>query len=215
MPKFELSALHIERPAGLELSWSSPPRDDVDGRRILVVSAVGEYPDGSLGNGHGHAIKHHTMSGYFAFDPDAVVLDFSRLTYRWGNTILGAIQELDQSPTTSSSRMSRHSPLSLSAAPTPSTRWRRCLGNAPLTTSTTASPKPSSEQMPTSLGEERRQLSSKIPLKKRTFSSPRASRTTSASASMYCDRRFSMTASRRWAMPPMSYGGSSAEYVFR
>jgi hypothetical protein len=73
-----------------------PPRHQTDNARVLIVAFKGEYPDGSLGNAHGHYIASETMHGIHAFDPHCLVLDLRLLAYRWGNTLLRVFQDISQ-----------------------------------------------------------------------------------------------------------------------
>ena len=73
-----------------------PPLEQTDRVRVLVSAFEGHYPAGSLGNDHGRYIACETMCGLYAFEPNCVVLDFRKLEYRWGNTLLKVFQDISQ-----------------------------------------------------------------------------------------------------------------------
>lgn len=60
---------------------------------ILIAVFEGEYPDGSLGNGHGHYIAAATLFANHYYQPDAIILDLRGLRYRWGNTLMRVFTE--------------------------------------------------------------------------------------------------------------------------
>lgn len=96
MSQYSLAAISPSKPDGLSCQYLMPPLEQTDRIRVLVVAFDGDYPDGSLGNAHGHYIAYETMCGIHAFDPHCVVLDFRKLAYRWGNTLLGVFQDISQ-----------------------------------------------------------------------------------------------------------------------
>jgi len=58
---------------------------------FLIVSFVGNYPDGSLGKNQTKFRTRKTTSRLIEFDPEALVLNFRDLTYNWYNNILDVI----------------------------------------------------------------------------------------------------------------------------
>lgn len=96
MPQYALEPITPHRPDGLSCRYLMPPCEQTNGHAVLVVAFEGEYPNGSLGNGHGHYIAVQTLYGILAFDPSCVVLDFRLLTYRWGNTLLRVFEDIAQ-----------------------------------------------------------------------------------------------------------------------
>lgn len=94
MPHYSLAAIIPTKPDGLSCRYLMPSPEQTGSLRVLVAAFEGAYPDGSLGNAYGHFIACETMHGIHAFDPDCVVLDFRRLTYRWGNTLLRVFQDI-------------------------------------------------------------------------------------------------------------------------
>jgi len=94
MPRYSLVTVSPPRPDGIACRYLMPPLDQTDRVQVLVVTFDGAYPDGSLGNAHGHYIAASTMHGLHAFDPDCVVLDFRGLAYRWGGTLLRVFQDI-------------------------------------------------------------------------------------------------------------------------
>lgn len=67
-----------------------------DAGHVLVVKFTGEYGVGSLGNGDGTYIAAQTLAGAIAFSPGAILIDFSEMSYEWGNTLLLVFQEIAQ-----------------------------------------------------------------------------------------------------------------------
>jgi hypothetical protein len=94
MPKYALTAVVPSKPDGLACRYLMASPEETDGTRVLIVSVDGKYPDGSLGNAHGHYIASSTMYGLHVFDPDCVVLDFRLLAYRWGNTLMRVFRDI-------------------------------------------------------------------------------------------------------------------------
>lgn len=64
--------------------------------RILIAKFDGVYRYGSEGNTDAAFIKAESVRGLAAFDPDGFILDFSGLDYRWGNSLLGVFQIVDE-----------------------------------------------------------------------------------------------------------------------
>lgn len=101
IPKSKVTKIRLKKtdphqPAGIDSKFyltEDPGPENVD---VLVVSFSGEYPDGSLGNQHADYMKAITVYGLVSFDPDAIVLDFRDLSYRWGNSIFGVFQAISQ-----------------------------------------------------------------------------------------------------------------------
>lgn len=62
---------------------------------IAGVSFHGKVPDGSKGKDHGRYIAAQTVYWMTCIDAIAVVMDFRDLEYRWGDSILGALQTID------------------------------------------------------------------------------------------------------------------------
>ncbi|MCG8587605.1 MAG: hypothetical protein MI757_23095, partial [Pirellulales bacterium] len=56
----------------------------------------GTYGHGSEGKHDAGFIAGKTMQGLGAYDPSCLVLDFRNMSYEWGNSLLGAFQEVDQ-----------------------------------------------------------------------------------------------------------------------
>jgi hypothetical protein len=94
MPKYSLTAVMPSKPEGLSCRYLIASPEETDGMRVLIVSFDGNYPDGSLGNAHGHYIASSTLHGLHVFDPDCVVIDFRLLAYRWGNTLLRVFRDI-------------------------------------------------------------------------------------------------------------------------
>lgn len=96
MSPFKLTEATPFTPAGLTCRFLLAERAQTDRMTVLVVAFEGEYPDGSLGNAHGHFIAAQALHGLHALDADCVVLDFRGMTYRWGNTLLQVFQDISQ-----------------------------------------------------------------------------------------------------------------------
>jgi hypothetical protein len=56
-------------------------------KRILVVSYTGEYRPGSAGNSDAAFMCGASAAGVNAFSPDAIIFDFSKLKYAWGDML--------------------------------------------------------------------------------------------------------------------------------
>ena len=85
-----------EKPTEIECRFHFPKTDGEILRRVLIVSFSGVYPPGSEGNRHGEYIAIMAIYGLVAFEPACLVLDFSDLSYSWGNTLLRVFGEIDQ-----------------------------------------------------------------------------------------------------------------------
>lgn len=96
MSQYLLSSVSPKTPDDLSCRYLMPSAVQTDGLQVLVVAFDGNYPDGSLGNAHGHYIARETMCGIHAFEPDCVVIDFRQLAYRWGDTLLRVFQDISQ-----------------------------------------------------------------------------------------------------------------------
>ncbi|MDP9602937.1 UNVERIFIED_ORG: hypothetical protein J2W38_002726 [Variovorax paradoxus] len=96
MKQFTLVEATPPVPKGLSCRFFLVDRTETDRRTVLVVSFDGEYPDGSLGNGHGAYIATSALHGLKALDADCVILDFRAMTYRWGNTLLQVFDDIAQ-----------------------------------------------------------------------------------------------------------------------
>lgn len=96
MPRFKLKEIHYRKPEGIDASYAVLDQARSSEASVLVVSFRGEYPDGSRGHQHGAYIAYTVMCGLHAFSPDALVLDFRELNYRWGNSLLRVFQDVSQ-----------------------------------------------------------------------------------------------------------------------
>ena len=70
-------------------------RETADGS-VLVVSFSGTYGAGSQGNDDGIFISAVTLAGLAAFGGGCLVLDFTEMDYRWGNTLLKVFDDVSQ-----------------------------------------------------------------------------------------------------------------------
>jgi len=89
---YKLHQKFVKAPEGISCKYFMPTRDETEKMDILIVSVIGIYPQGSLGNAHGRYITTMTMHGIHAFDPDGVILDLRELEYCWGDALLGVFQ---------------------------------------------------------------------------------------------------------------------------
>lgn len=96
MKRFTLTEVEPPVPEGLSCRFFLADRVQTDRLTVLVVSFEGEYPDGSLGNGHAAYIATSTLLGLKAFDADCAILDFRAMTYRWGNSLLQVFLDVAQ-----------------------------------------------------------------------------------------------------------------------
>lgn len=81
--KFELVAL--EDLSEIAASYRIGSRGD--GKEILIVSFQGEYRPGSAGNSDAAFMCGATAAGVNALSPYAVIFDFSKLKYVWGDML--------------------------------------------------------------------------------------------------------------------------------
>ena len=96
MKRFTLTEATPPVPKGLSCRFFLADWAQTDRMTVLVASFDGEYPDGSLGNGHGAYIATSALHGLKAFDADCVILDFRGMTYRWGNGLLQVFADIAQ-----------------------------------------------------------------------------------------------------------------------
>jgi hypothetical protein len=96
MSRYTLTEVVPAVPDGLRCRFLLADRGQTGRVAVLVVAFDGDYPDGSLGNGHGAFIATSALQGLHAFEPDCVVLDFRGMGYRWGNTLLRVFQDISQ-----------------------------------------------------------------------------------------------------------------------
>lgn len=89
-----LEEKQIHKPDHIECKYVMPERSNTDNIDVLILSVTGKYPDGSLGNGHAHYIGIMAIQGLQAFKPEAFILDLTELDYRWGNSLLGVLQDV-------------------------------------------------------------------------------------------------------------------------
>ena len=62
---------------------------------LLVIKVTGDYPSGSLGVKQAHWLKLMTAQASFGFEPYGIILDFSDLSYQWGDGLFQAVQVID------------------------------------------------------------------------------------------------------------------------
>ena len=79
-------------PPDLQVSYFTA-EDPSEFIHVAGVAFSGNYPPGSLGNGHGRWISRKTIDAYLAFDPITLVLDFRGMHYTWGNTLMKVFQD--------------------------------------------------------------------------------------------------------------------------
>lgn len=96
MSRYTLTEVTPPVPDGLRCRFLLADRSQTGRMTVLVAAFEGDYPDGSLGNGHGAFIASSALHGLHAFEPDCVVLDFRGMNYRWGNTLLRVFQDISQ-----------------------------------------------------------------------------------------------------------------------
>ena len=87
---------HIDKPDGIECRYFMPDSKISKEIDILILRVDGIYPDGSLGNSHAAYISIMAVQGLQAFNPEAFVLDLRNLEYRWGNSLLGVLQNVSR-----------------------------------------------------------------------------------------------------------------------
>lgn len=93
---YELTEIKKEQTTNISCKYFTPKEKLEENIIVLVVSFFGEYPNGSQGKKTGTYISDKVISGLINFDPEAIVLDFRELHYSWGNSILGAFQDIQQ-----------------------------------------------------------------------------------------------------------------------
>jgi hypothetical protein len=63
---------------------------------VLVIAFYGTYRDGSLGNPDAAFMRGMVMGALATYAPSCLLLDFRGLVYRWGNSLLGIFQDVDE-----------------------------------------------------------------------------------------------------------------------
>lgn len=91
--KYKKTEKQLITPENIRCTFSVIERTK-DAIAVLLISFSGNYPEGSLGNTHARYISRNVLAGIIEFDPDAILLDFSALTYSWGNAILRVFTEI-------------------------------------------------------------------------------------------------------------------------
>lgn len=69
---------------------------DSELKDVLVIAFHGTYRDGSLGNPDAAFMRGKVMGALATYSPCCLLLDFRDLAYRWGNSLLGVFQDVDQ-----------------------------------------------------------------------------------------------------------------------
>ena len=92
----DLANLELWSPPDLHVSYHSIEGESRHSRQVIAIRFLGDYPRGSLGNGHANWISQKTIEAYLAFDPICVVLDFRAMTYTWGNTLLKVFEDWNE-----------------------------------------------------------------------------------------------------------------------
>jgi len=82
---WKLEPAALENLSDIAASYRIASRDDR--KKILVVSFSGEYRSGSAGNSDAAYMCGASAAGVNAFSPDAVIFDFSKLKYIWGDML--------------------------------------------------------------------------------------------------------------------------------
>ena len=93
-PMYKLVKVKPVKPRRLSCRFWITSRSETDNIDVLIVSISGISPDGSRGRDQARFMAIKAMEGMIAFDPDAIIFDFSDLHYRWGNSILGIFQNI-------------------------------------------------------------------------------------------------------------------------
>jgi hypothetical protein len=96
MKRYTLTEVVPEAPEGISSRYYLVDPLQTDRYKILVVAFAGEYPEGSRGNRHGWYVATSTLHGLHAFQANCIILDFTELSYRWGNTLLQVFQDISQ-----------------------------------------------------------------------------------------------------------------------
>jgi len=92
-----------------EMAHLSLPESGLDARhapepRVLRIRFEGRCGVGSQGNGDAHCMRAMSRAAFDMLDPDGLVLDFSALTYEWGDMMSRVLdlpdawRELDEPP---------------------------------------------------------------------------------------------------------------------
>lgn len=91
-------AVHLKRLDPATLSqirceyWIPTGSDAGD---VLIVAFHGVYRPGSLGNPDADYMRGQVMAGLVMYRPMCLLLDFRKLEYEWGNSLLGIFQDVD------------------------------------------------------------------------------------------------------------------------
>lgn len=91
MQYFQLKEIHPFQPPNFEAKTFQ-----VEGEEVILVSFNGEYPNGSKGNVHGKFIAEQAIQAVYNYYPYCLILDFRKMTYSWGNTLLTVFQDIHQ-----------------------------------------------------------------------------------------------------------------------
>lgn len=90
-----LTPIDLDAESPLLCRYAVPEGDDPVSPMVLVIAFEGEYRSGSLGNPDARYMTGCVMRALASLSPCGLVLDFSKLTYRWGNALLGVIQAIN------------------------------------------------------------------------------------------------------------------------
>lgn len=91
-----MKAIRFKDPEDLSVQFSCRDADSERYPAVLVAAFVADIPDGSAGKAWGVAITRHTLAALATFQPLALVLDFRGLSYRWGDSLLGVYQAVEE-----------------------------------------------------------------------------------------------------------------------
>jgi hypothetical protein len=94
MPNYSLIESALKVPDGIACRYFLVDPQQTDRNIILVAAFEGTYPDGSGGNAHGTFISSAALHGVHGFNADCLILDFRRLSYRWGNRLLAVFRDV-------------------------------------------------------------------------------------------------------------------------
>ncbi len=61
---------------------------------VLSLVFDGYYPPGSKGNAIAHAMMEYTLDNFNRHSPKAILFDFTKLDYVWGDAICGVVMPL-------------------------------------------------------------------------------------------------------------------------
>ncbi|QNM84788.1 hypothetical protein H9W90_11345 [Polaribacter pectinis] len=92
----QLISQNIKNPSDLSCKFFSKEKNTEDNTDVLIVSFSGEYPNGSSGKEHGEFIARKAIEGLMSFEAEAIVLDFRKMKYSYGNTLLKVFQDISQ-----------------------------------------------------------------------------------------------------------------------